>query len=68
LSRRLFGTEGFPTWLGLGLGGVWPLALPFPVKIRQQVGAPIRIASLSLEQAHARVTATLQAMLDGLHA
>jgi 1-acyl-sn-glycerol-3-phosphate acyltransferase len=68
LSRRLFGTDGVPTWLGVGLGGMWPLALPFPVKIRQQVGAPIRVASLPLERAHARVTATLQAMLDGLEA
>jgi 1-acyl-sn-glycerol-3-phosphate acyltransferase len=68
LSRRLFGTDGVPTWLGIGLGGMWPLALPFPVKIRQQVGAPIRVASLSLERAHSRVTATLQAMLDGLEA
>jgi 1-acyl-sn-glycerol-3-phosphate acyltransferase len=68
LSRRLFGTDEVPTWLGLGLGGMWPLALPFPVKIRQQVGAPIQVGSLPLERAHARVTATLQSMLDGLHA
>jgi 1-acyl-sn-glycerol-3-phosphate acyltransferase len=68
LSRRLFGREEIPAWLGLGLGGLWPLALPFPVKIRQQVGAPIRVSSLPLEEAHARVTATLQSMLDGLHA
>jgi 1-acyl-sn-glycerol-3-phosphate acyltransferase len=68
LSRRLFGSGGPPVWLGLGLGGVWPLALPFPVKIRQRVGQPIEVASLPLEEAHERVTATLQSMLDGLHA
>jgi 1-acyl-sn-glycerol-3-phosphate acyltransferase len=67
-SRRLFGNDGVPVWFGLGLGGVWPLALPFPVKIRQRVGPPIEVASLPLEEAHARVTATLQGMLDGLHA
>jgi 1-acyl-sn-glycerol-3-phosphate acyltransferase len=67
-SKRLFGPDRIPVWFGLGLGGVWPLALPFPVKIRQRVGEPIEVASLPLEEAHARVTATLQAMLDGLHA
>lgn len=67
-SKRLFGQERIPVWLGLGLGGLWPLALPFPVKIRQRVGEPIEVASLPLEEAHARVTATLQEMLDGLHA
>jgi 1-acyl-sn-glycerol-3-phosphate acyltransferase len=67
-SKRLFGSQRIPVWFGLGLGGVWPLALPFPVKIRQRVGEPIEVASLPLEEAHERVTATLQAMLDGLHA
>ena len=57
--------EGSP-WLALGLGGLWPLALPFPVKIRQRIGQPIRVASLPLEDAHARVTTTLQSMLDGM--
>jgi 1-acyl-sn-glycerol-3-phosphate acyltransferase len=68
LSRRLFGRDGLPAWVGVGLGGLWPLALPFPAKIRQRVGEPIDVSSLPLEQAHGRVTATLQAMLDGLHA
>jgi 1-acyl-sn-glycerol-3-phosphate acyltransferase len=55
-------TTGAP-WLALGVGGVWPLALPFPVKIRQRVGAPIR-AGRDVEALHGEVTSTLQSMLD----
>jgi 1-acyl-sn-glycerol-3-phosphate acyltransferase len=62
---------GVPVYLGLGLGGVWPFAPPFPVKIRQRVGDPIRLGSPSdgdegLEEVNARVATTLQAMLDAL--
>ena len=75
LSTRLFGREELPAWLGLGMGGIWPLALPFPVKIHQRIGAPVRLGSLPsspadraefLEEANARVTRTLQSMLDAL--
>jgi hypothetical protein len=66
LSKRLFGSAEIPAWLGLGLGGVWPLTLPFPVKIRQRIGPPIRLGDESLEKAHAFVTSTLQSMLDEL--
>ncbi len=72
LSRLLFGRGDVPVWLALGVGGVWPFALPFPVTIRQRIGSPIRIAADSpdapddalLEEAHERVTTTLQSMLD----
>lgn len=40
LMRRL-GTE-WPTWIGLGPLGFYPWSPPFPVKIHQIVGAPIR--------------------------
>lgn len=40
-ARRLRLPPGYPAWLGLGLGGIWPLALPFPARFRQIVGAPI---------------------------
>ncbi len=75
LSKLLFGRQEVPAWLALGVGGIWPLALPFPVKIRQRIGTPIRLGSLqyspadgdeSLEKIHAHVTATLQSMLDAL--
>jgi 1-acyl-sn-glycerol-3-phosphate acyltransferase len=71
---RLLGREA-PAWLALGLGGIWPCALPFPVKIRQRIGSPIRLGSLpysvtdgdeSVEKVNAHVTMTLQSMLDEL--
>jgi 1-acyl-sn-glycerol-3-phosphate acyltransferase len=75
LSKRLFGTGDVPLWLGIGLGGLWPLALPWPIKIRQRIGAPIRLEEIRpacrdedefLARAHERVSHTLQAMLDSL--
>ena len=72
-SRRVFGRGDLPAWLAFGIGGIWPLALPFPAKIRQRIGEPIRLDALGagreeedLERAHARVATTLQAMLDDL--
>lgn len=66
-SRRLFGRGDVPAWLALGIGGVWPLALPFPAKIRQRLGEPLRFgAADDLERAHERVVTTLQSMLDDL--
>jgi 1-acyl-sn-glycerol-3-phosphate acyltransferase len=70
LPTRPLGDAGLPAWLALGIGGIWPFALPFPVKVRQRIGPPIRLGSLAgdaaLERAHAQVTATLQSMLDDL--
>jgi 1-acyl-sn-glycerol-3-phosphate acyltransferase len=66
VSQRVFGRQGAPAWLGLGVGGLWPLAPPFPVKIRQRIGEPIEVSSVALEEAHARVTGTMQSMLDDL--
>jgi 1-acyl-sn-glycerol-3-phosphate acyltransferase len=74
-SRRLFRRGDLPAWLAVGMGGIWPLALPFPAKIRQRIGDPILLGTLPagdeddrLELAHEHVTTTLQAMLDDLHA
>ena len=75
LSRRLFGRGDLPAWLAVGAGGIWPLALPLPVKIRQRIGTPIRLGSFSdgadgnadaVEAAHAHIAGTLQSMLDTL--
>jgi len=41
LGKRLGAPQRLPIWLGLGIGGLWPLSLPFPVKIRQRIGEPI---------------------------
>ena len=74
LSKRLFGRGDLPAWLAVGVGGLWPLALPFPVKIRQCIGEPIHLGSLgapddpdALDRAHMHVTTTLQSMLDELN-
>jgi 1-acyl-sn-glycerol-3-phosphate acyltransferase len=67
LSKRLFGRSDLPAWVALGMGGVWPFALPFPVKIRQRIGTPISPASFpDDEDAHTHVTTTMQSMLDTL--
>jgi 1-acyl-sn-glycerol-3-phosphate acyltransferase len=74
LGRRLGVPAGIPVWMGLGATGVWPLALPFPVKITQLVGAPIqrhlrggidpsdRAALVAL---HQEVRGSVQALMDG---
>jgi len=73
LSRRLFGHGKIPLWGGIGIGGLWPLALPWPTKIRQRIGEPIDLAPLRaqsnneadfLERANQRVTQAMQQMLD----
>jgi 1-acyl-sn-glycerol-3-phosphate acyltransferase len=63
IERTFLGLNSGLPWLGVGVGGVWPLALPFPVKIRQRIGAPIP-ATGDVETLHATVTATLQSMLQ----
>jgi 1-acyl-sn-glycerol-3-phosphate acyltransferase len=65
LDRTFLGLNHGSPWVAVGVGGVWPLALPFPVKIRQRIGAPIHPGG-DVEAVHARVTRTLQSMLDGL--
>jgi 1-acyl-sn-glycerol-3-phosphate acyltransferase len=67
LSKRLFGRNDVPVWLAVGVGGIWPLALPLPVRIRQRVGTPVDPASFANEDAvHVHMTKTMQAMLDAL--
>ena len=41
LGRRLGAPAGLPVWLGVGATGLWPLSLPFPVKMTQLVGRPL---------------------------
>lgn len=73
LGKKVGMPHELPLWLGFGMTGVFPLSLPFPVKITQLVGAPIdpledgpvdlddRPRLLSI---HRRVTAAVQALLD----
>jgi hypothetical protein len=75
LGKRLGVKEGVPVWFGLGLTGLWPLALPLPVRVRCRIGAPIRLADLpvsdpadreGLQRAHALVVGRVQSLLDSL--
>jgi len=75
LSKRLFGHGGWPVWLGVGFGGVWPFALPWPVRVRQRIGEPIDVREFgslddpaALEAAHCAVTGKIQSMLEELEA
>ncbi len=73
-ARRLGVPAGLPLWLGLGLVGAWPLAVPFPARIRQVVGAPIDPRAggpvdpddrEALRPLHAQVVGAVQGLLDG---
>ncbi len=75
LSRLLLGNGGYSLWFGVGLGGFYPFALPFPVHIRQRIGPPIDLRPLKeravseeafLEEANQLVVGTMQRMLDDL--
>ncbi|MGZ3461657.1 MAG: lysophospholipid acyltransferase family protein [Archangium sp.] len=73
LGKRLGLPARLPLWLGLGATGPWPFSLPFPVKVTQRVGQPIRrhlggaveagdrAALLGL---HREVAGAVQALLD----
>ena len=73
LGQRLGMPGRLPLWFGVGLGGLWPLAPPLPVKMTQHIGAPLvahlapsvdpsdRAALLTL---HEEVKAAVQRLLD----
>jgi 1-acyl-sn-glycerol-3-phosphate acyltransferase len=73
LGKRLGVPGKLPLWLGLGATGVWPFALPFPVKVTQWVGEPMtRHLSpdfnaedpAALREVHREVTEAVQSLLD----
>ena len=71
LARRLKMPK-VPLWLGVGPLGPWPLTPPFPVKITQYVGAPIRLDDdkraarnpTFLKAWHEKIARTVQDLLD----
>ena len=78
LGKLLGAPAGVPVWLGLGLG-VWPFALPLPVKMTQVIGAPIHLDTLldpatgravdgkepePLQRLHRKIARAVQALLD----
>ena len=75
LGKQLGLPMGLPAWLGLGAVGVWPLAVPFPVAIRQRIGKPLALwqdtgnaepTERQLADAHRQVQAAVQSLLDDL--
>lgn len=71
LGRRLGAPAGLPPYLALGPLGPWPLSPPFPVKIRQRIGAPIHLDpdldpadQAGLLRWHERVTRAVQQQID----
>lgn len=76
LSKRLFGHGGVPVWLAVGPVGLWPFSPPWPVKVRQRIGAPIDLRSLRrpnqsedefLSAANEHVQRVVQGMLNELN-
>lgn len=73
-GKKLDLPHDMPAWLGLGLVGLWPLAVPFPARIRSFVGQPIDLLAdgpvdiddrEQLLGLHRRITCAVQALLDG---
>ena len=75
LGRRLGVPRrwAFALWTGIGPLGLYPFSPPFPVRLRQLVGAPIDLDSDgavdpkdrgALLKLHERVTAAVQSLLD----
>jgi hypothetical protein len=72
-SKRLGLPHGLPAWVGIGMFGLWPFALPFPTKMHQIVGEPIDLQEDgpvdaddpdALEAMNGRVQAAVQDLLD----
>ena len=68
-GKRLGVPLRLPAWLGVGPLGVWPMSPPFPVKIRQLIGAPIETDvsvddAEGVERLHNRVAGAVQSLLD----
>lgn len=73
LGKRLGAPGRLPLWLGIGLFGVFPFALPLPVKITQRIGEPIDLEAdgpvdrgdrAAVLRLHEKVKRAVQALLD----
>lgn len=73
LGKALNLPDAFPLWVGVGVGGIFPFALPLPSKIHTMIGEPIHLSELStaasgsrehLDELHAIITARVQSLLD----
>ncbi len=73
IGKALNLPDAFPLWVGIGVGGIFPFALPLPAKIHTIVGEPIHLEEHSshspgskehLDELHDYVTGRVQALLD----
>jgi hypothetical protein len=73
LGRRVGMPARLPLWVGVGATGVWPLSLPFPVKMTQWVGEPLTrhlepgfdpSDRATMREVHQEVAGAVQALLD----
>jgi len=71
LGKRVGMPARLPLWGGLGPLGLWPFSPPFPVRLTQRVGAPIRLPSgvdpesrAELLALHGQVTTAVQSLLE----
>lgn len=73
LGKKLGLPGSLPLWLAFGATGVWPVTLPFPVKIVCHVGEPIDLEAdgpvdpgnrPALGRLHQRVVDAVQGLLD----
>lgn len=68
MGKRLKAPMRLPIWFGVGLGGMFPLAPPLPVRITQVIGPPIPVDvdpadDVGLASLGEQVTAQVQAQL-----
>lgn len=73
ISERLGIKTDLPLWVGVGLGGVFPVALPWPVRIHTEIGAPIDLhaatthspdSAHNLEELNNLITGRIQDLLE----
>ena len=72
-GKRVGMPARLPFWLGVGPLGLWPLSPPFPVKVRQRIGAPIDLSAEggdpadpeALARLHQRVVTAVQGLMEG---
>lgn len=73
-GRRVGMPARLPLWVGLGPLGAFPVSPPFPVQIRQKIGAPLDPTAVlcddadpaALQRAHRTVASAVQGLLDEL--
>lgn len=71
LGKAVGMPAGLPLWFGVGLGGLWPFAPAFPVRITTHLGAPLHLdlsTPDAIQVAHRTVQQAVQSLLDEVNA